>query len=355
MQTLFRTAVIFLTFSVGLWADFSYVETTNMTGGSMKSMMGMVGKFGGQSFQDMKTHVFISGSRMAQITGDSATVIDLDAETITNIDYKKREKSTTTFAEMRQALAAQRAEMEARMEKARKKNPNADMKMTFDVDVQDPGRSEVIEGLNAKEMILIVKANFQTEQQGPMGGAMNIASNLWLADVEGSDEVRRFYLAMSEKLDWAPGASMFESMGQGFQMGDSLAEMQKKMAELKGVPVKQIMRMGQSADGMSALAQQDQEQVAAAQQQEEEERPSMKDALKGLGGFGGFGRKKKQKEEPQPQPAASNAPTAAQSGVLMEMTSIQSEFSTAPIGPEKFQAPSSFKTVESPWAKMARK
>lgn len=355
MQTLLRTALLLPALALAGWADFSYVETSELTGGSMKSMVQMAGRFGGQSM-NTKTHVFLSGSRMAQIREDSATVIDLDAETITDINYKKRETSVTTFAQMRQALDAQRAELDKRMAKARKDNPDAaDLQMRFNVEVNDPGRNETVNGMDAKEMILLVTAEAQQRGGGP-AGAMNIATNMWLAEVDGSDEVRRFYQAMSEKLNWAPNAAMLQGMGQGMNMGDSLAEMQKKMAELKGVPVKQIIRMGSSSDGMAALAQQDQQQVAAQQQQQEQAQPSMKDALKGLGGFGGFGRKKKDREQTQqaPPPQAAGAP-GAQAGVMMEMTVLQSEFSTAPIGEDKFKAPSSFKTVESAWAKMARK
>ena len=66
--------------------------------------------------------------------------------------------------------------------------------------------------------------------------------------------------------------------------------------------------------------------------------------MSGLGGLGGLGRSKKKEEPKQEQPAAqpSSAP-----GVLMEMTTEMSGFSSGPVDSSKFQVPAGFKQVES--------
>ena len=347
MQILIRAAMAAFLLASALPADFSYTSNTKLTGGSMAGAMKFAGKMGGQSLSDMTQQIHVSGDKMATLDENTGTIINLADETIMNVNFKKQEYSIMTFAQMKAALDAAQAKADREMAKARKKNPEmANMQMNLTVDVKDPGRSDTIGGVPAKEMILLIDTKFEDQQQGA-AGAMNMAMNMWLAQgVTGSDEIKDFYKRMAERLDWTPGASMVSAMGRGMNANQSMAELQKKMAELDGFPVKQIMRMGGSVEGMEKLSQQDQDEVAAAQ----EEQPGMKDALKGaLGGFGGFGRKKKNKE-PEPR-ANSGAMTPGEAGVLMEMTTLNSGFSTASVPADKFTAPAGFKQVESQMAK----
>jgi len=351
MQTLIRAAAAVMLLTSVLAADFSYTSNTKLTGGSMAGAMKFAGKMGGQSLSDMTQRIHVSGDRMATLDENTGTIINLADETITNVNFKRREYSIMTFAQMKAALAAAQAKADKEMAKARKKNPEmANMQMNLTVDMKDPGRSENIGGTDAKEMILLIDTKFEDQKQGT-AGAMNMAMNMWLAPgVSGSDEMKDFHKRMAERLDWTPGASMVSAMGRGMNANQSMAELQKKMSELDGFPVKQIMRMGGSVDGMEKLSQQDQNEVAAAQEQQ----PSMKDSLKGaLGGFGGFGRKKKKDKQPEPQ-RNSGAMTPGDAGVLMEMTTLNSGFSTAAVPADKFKAPAGFKQVESQMAKGLR-
>lgn len=351
MQTLIRAAAAVMLLSSVLPADFSYTSNTKLTGGSMAGAMKFAGKMGGQNITDVTQQTYVSGDRMATLDENNGTIINLADETIVTINFKKQEYSIMTFAQMKAALEQMQAKADKEMAKARKKNPDAgEMQMNLSVEVKDPGRSENIGGIQTKEMILLIDTQFENQQQNA-SGAMNMAMNMWMAEgVAGADEMKDFYRRMAEQLDWSPGSSMISAMGRGMNANESMAELQKKMAELEGFPVKQIMRMGGSIDGMEQLSEQDQSEVAAAQ----EAQPGMKDALKGaLGGFGGFGRKKKKNKEPEPQ-ANSGAMTAGQAGVLMEMTTFNSGFSTAAVPADKFKAPSGFKQVENPMAKSLR-
>ncbi len=349
MRIFIRSLTLALLVCVSLLADFSYTESFKLTGGSLAGAM----KFFGGGRMDSLTNVSISGDKMARINEREGQIIDLGAETITNIDFKKKEYSVTTFAQMKEALEQAQAKMQAEMAKAKKKNPDAgDVKMTFNVDVKDPGRTATVGGYDAKEMIMIITANIEDSKQGG-AAAMNMATNMWLSPgVKGHGELLDFYKRMAVKLDWNPSSAMLQGLQQGFQMGESMAKMQEEMAKLDGMPVKQVMRMGGTAQGLEAVAEEDQTKVAEAN-----EKSSTKEALKGLGGalggFGGFGRKKKDKE-PEP-PADGGAMKASQAGVLMEITTEDSNFSTAAAPSDKFQPPSGFKLVESDMAKQLRK
>jgi hypothetical protein len=307
--------------------------------------MKFVGKMGGDGLHNVQSQVYVQGDRMAQIDERNGTIIDLAAETITNIDYKGQKYSVTTFEQMRQALERAQAKAQEEMDKARKKNPDANVEITYDVDIQDPGRSDTVSGYNAKEMILLITANVRDSDKG-QSGAMNMATNMWLTkDVAGYKELQDFHRRMAEKLAWNPNSQMLAGMQQGFQMGDAMAKLQEQAASLEGLAVKQVMRMGGTVEGLQDISAREQQEVAEANEQ-----GSMKEGLKGiggaaLGGFGGFGRKKKTKD-PEPAPERS-APKASQAGVLLEMTVESSNFSTAAAPAEKLAVPAGFKQVES--------
>ena len=229
--------------SATLFADFSYVETTNLTGGSMAGAMKFAGKFGGGGFNNMQAHVYVSGDLYARIDERTGSIISLKDQTVTNIDFKRGEYSVMTFAEMQQALEQAQADARAKMEKQKKKN-DGDVQMKFNVDVQDPGRTAFVNGFNAKEMILLITAEFADQKNGN-SGAMNMATNMWMStEISGYKEMQDFYRRMSESIAWNPSSSMLAGMQEGFDMGESMAKLQEQTAKMEGVMVKQIMRMG---------------------------------------------------------------------------------------------------------------
>src|SRR4051794_31847813 len=87
--------------------DFQYQQTTKITGGSLMSMMRMMGRFSGQAKQALDPvteSVYLTGNRMAHVRKDSTEIIDLDKETITHIDHVKKEYSVMTFEQMKKAM-----------------------------------------------------------------------------------------------------------------------------------------------------------------------------------------------------------------------------------------------------------
>src|SRR5438874_2023795 len=74
--------------SASLHADFTYTETTQITGGSMLGLMKMAGAFSKdarKAGEPIVSTVAIKGNRMAHVNPTSTEIIDLDAETITTI------------------------------------------------------------------------------------------------------------------------------------------------------------------------------------------------------------------------------------------------------------------------------
>jgi hypothetical protein len=354
-----------------LLADFSYEQTTRITGGAMAGMMRVAGVFSKTAREPIKQTVIVKGDRMVNLTADTAHITDLGKETITDINFKNKTYSVITFAQMRQALAQLQEKMKSR--KAPEGADRADV--DFKASVRETGQTKVISGLTAKEVILTLEMQVKDRESGK-AGAMDVVSDMWLApQIPGYGEVRDFYRRMAEKMAWAPGAAM-GGMGQSQPgMMKGMAELAKESAKLDGVPVLQIMRMGSSAQAMadfSAPAQPQQEtppvRAAAGNAAGNAAGSAAAGAVAGRlgrlggigGGLGGLRRGKQQSQpEPPPQPPPQQAPPAqAQggppAGILMESTTELSGFSSAPADPSKFEAPAGFKQVENEMLKQTR-
>src|SRR5271169_1521705 len=87
-----------------LMADFSYQETSNITGGMMAGLMKVAGVFSKQAREPIQTTVAVKGDRMVHRSQTHATVIDLANQTMTSIDMQKKTYSVMTFEEFKQML-----------------------------------------------------------------------------------------------------------------------------------------------------------------------------------------------------------------------------------------------------------
>ena len=354
-----------------LRADFSYEQTSKLTGGMMAGMMKIAGAFSKQAREPMVTKVLLKGNRMVNLGPSSAHIIDLDKQTITDINFQKKTYSVITFDQMRQALE----QMSQKMKESQQADTN------FNVSVKDTGQSKVINGLNAKEMILTFEIE-STDRQSGQSGAMQVLSDMWLApDVPGYEEVRAFHQKMAEKLAWSPG--MMGGMMNRPDLAKGMGQLAKEASKLNGVPVMQVMRMGPklTPEQQAEFAKAQQQSQQNQQQQQQAQTPSAGDAAGraatgaatsrtgrlgglagGLGGLRGLGRKKQQEEQaPPPPPAQSQqqqAPSGAPpdaSGALMEMTTELTGFSAGPVDSSKFEVPAGFKQTESEMLKQGRK
>jgi len=325
-----------------LFGDFSYEQTSKITGGAMAGMMKMAGVVSRQAREPIRATVAVKGDRMFHGTELSGQIIDLGKETITTIDFHKKTWSVMTFAELTQALER----MSQKMKESGKVN--------FKVTANATGQTRQIAGLEAKEMLLKMQMEGTDQQTGQTGG-MVITTDMWLAPMApGYQEVREFHRRMAEKLNWTPGSGLM-TMGQpGIAKG--MAEVYKEAAKLDGMPVLQEVKMG--AEGQPA-ASQGQTQPTPQPQAQEQQQPApsagsaLGSAIGGRFGLGKLGRKKKDDSDQNAQPANSQQPSGAP-GSFMEMTTELSNFSSAPVDPSRFEVPAGFKQVENEMLRMAK-
>ena len=318
-----------------LLADFTYQETSTITGGAIASMLRVAGVFSKQAREPIQSTVSVKGDRMMHRSANHASVIDLSSQTITSIDLQKKQYSVMTFEEMKQMLE--------QMSQKMKQNDKGEM--SFKVSAKATGKAKQVAGFDAKEMLLTMEMEAKDKESGQKGG-MTIITDMWIAPgIPGYQEVRDFYKRMSEKISWTPGGNMFM---QNPQVSQGMAEVYKEASKVDGVPVQQTIVMGAAgavppADG-SAPPPQQQQQPAA-------ERPSLGGALGGaLGGKFGIGRKKTSSDQPPPSNTSSSG--GQNPGSLLEMTTELSSFSANAVDPSQFEVPAGFKKVDNELKKM---
>jgi hypothetical protein len=340
--------------------DYTYQETTQLTGGSLLKMMHTMGIFSSQARHigdPIVSTIYLKGNRLANVSPEEIQIIDLDKETITQIDVQKKTYTVMTFDQIKQGIENARQQMKEQAAKqpqqAQPANPEAqDVKMSFDVKVRKTGAQKEISGLNSSEAILTMTMT-ATNTQNQQSGAMAITNDMWMVpEVPGYDQVRDFYKRFGVKMADATvglGYDFSKMLAQNPGANQALGDMTKEMQKLDGVPIMQVMRMGTTVNGQPLPA------ASESPSTPEAARPSAGDVAKAgmssmisshFGGFGGFGKKKK--DNPPPDDSANQAAAQQQAAILMETKVTTSNFSSAPVDSSHFEIPAGYVQVTPP-------
>jgi len=241
-----KTTALFalsLTASLAANADFSYTNTQKTTGGSMGAMAGTAA--------DRVTKYFFKGQKMMTSSADTTTIIDFGAQTVTTINTAQKTYTVKKFADM--AVAG---------------SNNLDMT----VDVKETGQKKVVNGFNASEMVVTMYMDMEAGRGASM--KMQMEMDMWVSgDVPGASEMRAFYKRNEASFPWSAMAGGVSNQS----MAKAMTQMQRKLAELDGAVVEQVIRInaagGTAAPQMAQVpqmtpAQQAQMQAAMAKMQE---------------------------------------------------------------------------------------
>jgi len=323
-----------------LRADFSYQETTQMTGGALVNALRMLGPFTRKAREPIVSTVLIKGNRMATLGKDTGSVIDLDKETFTEIDFSKKTYSVVTFAEMRQAMERAMAKAQEKQDKGKQKS---DAKIDAKISSKATGLSKTVNGVNAKELVVTIETQV-TDAKGN-SSTMTVINDSWVGDVPGYDQVRAFHKKMAEKLAYTFSPAMSQMAMTQPQLMEGLTVSAKEMDKLDGVPVQTIVKMG----GPPEAAESSNSSAPAAKQEKRQEAPPTSIGAAAAGAIiGGFGRNRNKNKQENPEQNSSS------SNSLMEMTTDLASFSSAPVDSSKFDPPAGFKQVESNISKQNR-
>jgi hypothetical protein len=385
-----------------MYADASYQETTQVTGGSMVDSLKSVSflsKSMSNMFAPMTTTTMVHGNQKAVVSKDSTEITDLDRETITHIDTLHKTYTVVTFAQMRQAIANMPKQMEqaqAQMKEAQAEQPQqpkTDLKTSFDVSAKNTGVTKEVNGLTAQEQVVTMQMHI-TDPNAPPTEAVNsmtyvVTTDAWIApDPPEVKEIQDFDLRMGQKLMAGMDLSAFKAqmtqmsqsnagMAQLFGgkpgSAEAMAQMGKEIAKLKGTRVMEVTRMGGSGTGPTAAQNTAQAAPAAAPASGsgsvagqaatdtatqtaagEAGRLGVFGSALGSSALGAFHKKKAATPPPDAAPATTTTTATADgtqtttSATLMEMTTQKSNFSQENVPSTAFLVPAGFKKVESP-------
>jgi hypothetical protein len=343
-------------------ADYTYQQTTQITGGSLLQMMKTVGVFSSQARHigdPVVSSIYLKDNRLANVSPENIEIIDLGNETVTQIDIQKKNYSVMTFAQMKQAIenARAQAQQEAAKQPAQPNaqpaaNPDAqNVKMSFDVKVRNTGAQKEITGLQSSESILTMMMN-ATDTQTQQSGSMAITNDMWMVpSIPGYDQVRDFYKRFAAKMadsTMGLGFDFSKMLSQNPAAGQALFDMAGEMQKLKGVPIMQVMRMGTTVNGQPLPAASEAPLPANSSPATPSAGQVAKAAMTSMiPGHFGFGKKK---DNPPDQTADQNANGGAQaqptSAILMETQITTSNFSSAPVDPSHFEIPAGYKQIQ---------
>lgn len=260
------------------FADASYQETTQITGGSMVAplkSMGFLSKSMRDMFAPMTTTTMVHGNQKAVVSKDFTEITDLDKETVTHIDTVHKTYTVVTFAQMRQAFQQMPKQMEQAQDQAKQdqaqqpQQPKSDLKTSFDVSVKNTGVTKEISGLTAQEQLVTLQMHVTDPNaaatQGPNAVTYVVTTDAWITPdppevKEIQDFDKRFGQKLMEGVDLSAfRAQMTHNMSQNPGMAqlfagkpgsaDAMAEMGKEMAKLQGTRVMEVTRMGGSGTG----------------------------------------------------------------------------------------------------------
>ena len=338
--------------------DYTYEQTTQLTGGSLLKMMKTVGFLSSQARHmgdPIVSTIYLKDNRLARVSPENIEIIDLDKETITQVDVPRKTYTVQTFAQIKQAIENARAQMQQQTGKQQQQptSPDAqDVKMSFDVKVRNTGAKKEVSGLESSESIMTLMMN-ATDTKTQQQGSMAVTNDMWMVpSVPGYEQVTEFYRRFGAKMADATvglGFDFSKMLAQNPGAGQALSSMAGEMQKLKGVPIMQVMRMGTTANGQPLPAASEAPLPAEATSSGPSSGSVAKSAIGSMlsSRFGGFGRKKNEddsaNQNANSQSQAQQQPTTA---ILMETQITTSNFSSAPVDPSRFEVPAGFKQVQ---------
>ncbi len=336
------------------FADASYQETTEITGGSLLGMMKMASVFSSRAKQaeaPTTSTVLVHQNRMVRVNPLVTEIIDLDQQTITRIDTQKKQYSVVTFAQMQEAM--KRAADQMKKSKQENSSGSDSANVSFNAKIHETGAVKPVDGRDAKEAVMTLSMDASSTDGSNQKGSLAIASDMWLIpDAPGYEEIRSFNVHMAQALavdvDTSAMTSMLNSQPGA---GQAMADMKKEMAKMTGIPVLQVMRMGMTANGEPLPPPSANTTPVPPADGNNQSSDSQKSGGLGRALGGGFGSLMRHKSSQNSQTSdTSNAQTgsASQPGVLLETSTHRSNFSSGAVDTTSFEVPAGYKQVESP-------
>ncbi len=273
----------------------------------------------------------------------TAEITRLDKELFWDIDFKEKEYTELTFADMKAMFA--KGAQEVQKEKAKQGKSDADsVKFTTEVKIDKTGKVKTIAGYSASEVIVTMLFT-GTDTTSGKSETMKMEMDLWLAkDVPGYQEYQNYQRSLGEKLGMNnQQKGGMEQALKGFGVDPKVVY--EKTKDIEGMPLLSIVTI--QPEGLDSVFAQMEDSLKKAEaedkaQAKEAEKPSNPTDLKGkglkkLGGL--FGKKKDAKKE-EAAPAEGDG---GKSPYLFHMTTTVTSITADPIPSAEFEVPQGFR------------
>jgi hypothetical protein len=343
--------------SVPARADFKYTETSKITGGALKGAMKFAGVFSKQASEATKPMVtthYVKGKRLRTDNPDGKIqIIDLEGRRIIDIDTVKHTYSEITFDQMKEALQnAQQKAQEKTAQDPKAKDVKANVDVKFKV---TPGTgTRHILGQDTNETKVQIEMDMQAQPQdsgqsgqpaGPVSGTIMTTMDMYVAPtVVGYEELGKFYAQMAKEINWVPPSNIHVDP----RASQSLDELQKNSANLKGFPLLQYMTMSMAGqqDSSGNAAQNSNTSASSSSSSSSSNSDSTPTSISGAmtKGLGGLFSKKKKQDDTADQ-SNQNPPPPSTPGSLMEMTIEVNSYSDSSLDSSLFDVPAGFARI----------
>jgi hypothetical protein len=247
-------------------ADASFESTTQQTGGTFKQIAQMGGQFSPSASKSLlkagSTITAVQGNRKAEISAASTVIFDLDKGTVTRIDNQKKQYSVVTFDELHQAQQKAAEQMHALLEERKGDIDSAatqlpqqlkDNPASFDTKAENTGATKSISGIATHEVLLTENMNFQSKDSNDKL-TYYYKNDVWLADAEppGWAEIQAFNKRLTDKIAMDPATNpMMILIAARPGLAEGLKKMGEEQKKQQGVAVMVVQQLGGHAEGDS--------------------------------------------------------------------------------------------------------
>ena len=197
---------------------------------------------------DIRTTTSVAGHKMRTESGNTATIIDVDAGRITGLDLQQKTYTSMTFEEM--AARLQRAAEEAKAERAQKggaANSNDSLKVKYSVSVDRTGQHEKIAGYDAERVFITITMLAEAKPEGEKTeevGSLVFLLDQWMSkDAPQSAAMEEFQRAYAKKAGQAFRPPM-EALQAAFTSDPRIKEgfeaSAKELQKVSGVALRNV-------------------------------------------------------------------------------------------------------------------
>jgi hypothetical protein len=258
-------------------------------------------------------HYYFKGQKMKYDTGRTVIIMDMEARTVTTLNPSAK---TYTVRSMDDVM-----KLDGNM---------PDVK----IDVKETGQKKMVNGFNASEIVMTMEMDAPAGRAAAMG-KMHMEMDMWISDeVPGVADMRSFYQKNADKLPWHSMAT-----GANSSMAKAIAEMQRKMFQMKGVSVQNVMRVrmaGGAGAGTPQMSGDQQQKLQAAMAQ-----------LEAMKAQGGAQAQAAQQAMARMGAMAGMAGGGASGAPMIEVTMDSSDFSSASIADSVFAIPADYQKASN--------